>query len=168
MAASVSSRRLAASVLVLSVPGVAHWLIGDLSEGDDPLRLDYFLRPTLSASASRILGWVSLGAFFLAALFLWRSARSRPLTRAWKWVVALLMVVGLIVAAGYRVMTAGVGGANIGAGLFLMFGVPACVALLVGAASIAVRARRSTSGRHFPARDASPPRAPAADNMRES
>ncbi len=140
---SLWCRRLAALVLVVSVPGVAHWLIGDLSEGSDPLRLDYFVRPTLSASASRVLGSVSLGAFCLAALFLWRSARARPLTGAWKWVVALLMLVGLVVSAGYRVMTAGVGGANIGAGLFLMFGVPACAALLVSAASIAVRARRS-------------------------
>jgi hypothetical protein len=137
------TRQIVATILVLSVPGAAHWLIGDLSEADDPLHLDYVVRPTLSASATRILGFVSLGAFSFAAVYLWRSSRDRPPTRESKRLVGLLMLVGLIVAIGYRVMTAGVGGANIGAGLFLMFGVPLCVALLVCAAWIGMRGRSS-------------------------
>jgi hypothetical protein len=135
------TRGILATVLVLSVPGAAHWLIGDLSEAGDPAELDYFLRPALSASATRVLGVVSLGAFVFAAVALWRSARHRPLTKHLKWIMGLLVLVGLIIAAGFRVMTAGVGGANIGAGLFLLFGVPLCVALLVCAVWIGTRRR---------------------------
>ena len=38
------------------------------------------------------------------------------------------MLDGVIVAFGLRIMTAGVDGANIGGGLFLLVGFPLCVA----------------------------------------
>jgi hypothetical protein len=45
------------------------------------------------------------------------------------------MAAGFITGAGWRVMTAGVIGANIGAGLVVLFGSPLVAALLVWAAA---------------------------------
>jgi hypothetical protein len=56
---------------------------------------------------------------------------------------ALLLVAGMIMAYGYRVMTAGVIGANIGAGIIIMFGTPLVLGLLVSAAVLAKRSRSS-------------------------
>lgn len=49
----------------------------------------------------------------------------------WWSVLVPLMAAGFITGAGWRVMTAGVIGANIGAGLVVLFGSPLVAALLV-------------------------------------
>ena len=53
----------------------------------------------------------------------------------------------VVLAGGYRVMTAGVIGANIGAGLFLLFGLPFCVCLLVLSCIISFKTVRHPSAR---------------------
>ena len=58
------------------------------------------------------------------------AARSRPLDGWWT-VLALLCAAGALAAAGSRVVTAGVVGANIGGGLFLLFGAPVVLALVI-------------------------------------
>lgn len=52
------------------------------------------------------------------------------------------MVVSVVIAFGFRVMTAGVIGANIGAGLFIILGVPLCVGVVCFAAASYRRAAR--------------------------
>jgi hypothetical protein len=57
----------------------------------------------------------------------------------WEWlgVLARLVAAGATIALGYRMVTAGVIGANIGFGIFLMLGIPFCLGLVVWAALIA-------------------------------
>ena len=48
----------------------------------------------------------------------------------------------MLVAWSYRIMTAGVIGANIGAGLVIIFGTPLLLVLIVSAVVIAIRSRK--------------------------
>jgi hypothetical protein len=53
-------------------------------------------------------------------------------------VLVQLLAAGFTIAAGWRVMTAGVIGANIGGGLMFIFGGPVVAALLSGALASSV------------------------------
>jgi hypothetical protein len=69
--------------------------------------------------------------------------------RRWWEVIGPLVVAGLMVGVGWRVLTAGVVGANIGAGLALMTGGPVVAALLLWAlvrALLLVRRRPGGDG----------------------
>jgi hypothetical protein len=65
-------------------------------------------------------------------VLLWFTVRHLFDARWWS-VLVPLMAAGFIAGAGWRVMTAGVIGANIGAGLVVLFGSPLVAALLVWA-----------------------------------
>ena len=126
----------AGSLAVLATPVGAYWLIGDQSsEGFPEAQLDFVIAPpgwpdeTVTAA-----GTIALSIVLGAALVLGSAARRRRIDPRWLIVVVLLMAVGAIVAGGYRTMTAGVIGANIGAGFVILFGIPACMALVVWAA----------------------------------
>lgn len=62
------------------------------------------------------------------AVLTWATGR-RVLDPRWWAVLILLVVAGCIVGLGRRALTAGVIGANIGAGLFVFVGSPNVVAL---------------------------------------
>jgi hypothetical protein len=121
------SQLLAAVLLVLATPVATWWLVGDLSEDAPPAALSYsFAPPPVGGSVAR---WLGAGATAIALVALGVSAAGtwrRTLDRAW-WPV-LLPLVGLGAFAGwsYRVMTAGVVGANIGAGM-VIFALPVVV-----------------------------------------
>ena len=132
--------RVAAAVVSSSatVP-VAAWLVGDLSyQGPVDPRfpyLDYLYRPfPLSAAAHAVAATIGLLVLLPAAV----TAASKPGLR-----LALVCLIGAGALTGllYRTMTAGVIGANIGAGLAMMFGGPLLLALLVAGAVLAVRHR---------------------------
>ncbi|TDC35953.1 hypothetical protein E1211_15025 [Micromonospora sp. 15K316] len=58
-----------------------------------------------------------------------------------------LVGAGILVGFGWQVMTAGGIGANIGAGLIVIFGGPILVALLSTAAVVSWRVKRRSPGR---------------------
>jgi len=127
---------LSGVVVAITAAGFTAWLVGDLSEIDYGGGLDYMVQPLpISAATMTGLGVVSLALYVAVTVFLgwsWPSASQRMSLPQW---VLLPTTVGVIVGVGYRVITAGVIGANIGGGLIVLFGVPVCVCLV----TIAVR-----------------------------
>ncbi len=79
--------------------------------------------------AARILGIVSLVLAFAAAAWLsWASVHSGFDLQWWS-VIGPMLALGILLGLGWRVFTAGVIGANIGAGLYAFFIGPIIVAL---------------------------------------
>ncbi len=108
----------ALAAMVLSLPVVTWWLIGDLSEeqGEDylvqapdlPTGVDVAL--VLTAVLSIVFGTVLLGS----------PAGRRPVKSAELKATVPLVLLGVFVGAGGRVLTARVVGANIGGGLVML------------------------------------------------
>ena len=132
MVNNVNQLALAAAVLaVLAVPVVTWWLTGDQST-TNPDNADYVLRPPfrLSARATRALGTGALVVTVVAAAFLIAASASHSFDLSWWSVVGPLLLLGIFLGLGLRIFTAGVIGANIGAGLFVFFIGPAMLALV--------------------------------------
>ena len=127
--------------MVVTTPLIAFWLIGDRSAGEDPEANDYLIRVSIDHTAMLAVGLASTALFVVAARYLYVHRSSTPNSRAAQ-LVALLMIAGLLVAGGLRMMTAGVTGANIGGAAFLVLGLPLCAALVIFAI---VRYRRSAN-----------------------
>ncbi len=138
--------RLAGLALALATPVATWWAIGDQSTVPASMDPDFLIRPL--AIGAHIEFLVGVGALLVAvvasATLLWAS-RTRWLDQRWWFVLLPLLAAGLLVGAGWRVMTAGVIGANIGAGLVVLFGGPLLTGLLLWAAGwsiyLMVRAR---------------------------
>lgn len=115
---------LVAIVVMASTSVVAWWLIGDLSaEGFARDELDYaFEPPPWSSGSVRVAGMVAL--IVGAAVLVWalRAMSDGSIDRRWRRVVIVHVVDGVYLAYLGRVATAGVIGANIGLGAWLMFG----------------------------------------------
>lgn len=114
---------MAAVAVTLATPFVAWWTIGDLSEEVDRRHADYFLRPP--QLGERVELGVGLGASVVAGaslVVLAMATRRRSIERRWWAVLVPLLVVGAFCGLAYRVMTAAVIGANIGAGMVVLFG----------------------------------------------
>ena len=122
----------AAGLLVLATPVATWWVTGDLSEPiPDP---DYMVRPIRLPEGVELaagIGSVVLGLASIAVLA--RLFQTRSLDRKWLPPIVFLVVAGAIVGWGWRVLTAGVGGANIGGGMVMLFGGPLVVVLIVAA-----------------------------------
>jgi hypothetical protein len=115
------------------------WLIGDRSTVPASADPDYAFRPfDVGPAVERTAG---TGATVLAAITLlvlvW-ATRSHHLDSRWWKVFLALLAAGIIAGFGWRVMTAGVIGANIGAGLVVFFGGPVVAALLVWAVAYSI------------------------------
>jgi hypothetical protein len=119
----------AAVLIVLAVPVVAWWLIGDQST-TSPENADYVLRPPFhfSSKATRALGVGALVVSVAAAASLIGASASHSFDPSW-WSVIGPLLLGILLALGWRVFTAGVVGANIGAGLFVFLVRPVILAL---------------------------------------
>lgn len=119
----------AALALAVTTPIVTWWVIGDLSTTHT--NPDYLLRsPSMSQASEQTIGFISLViwiATVVALLFMNRSASRR----AWLPVLCSVVVVGVILGAVFRVLTAGVVGANIGGGLVLFLAIPVVLGLVV-------------------------------------
>jgi hypothetical protein len=111
-------------------------VIGDQSE---PIRgrrtLDYVVRaPDVPKWLATVAGASALGAVSVSICALVVGVHNRQLDRRWLGVVLVVMLAGFVGAGVERTVTAGVVGANIGAGLALFFGLPICALLVVFAA----------------------------------
>jgi hypothetical protein len=120
--------------LVLAFPVATWWLVGDQSTvpaSEDP---DFAFRPLdVSRGVERATGLAStLLAAVMSLMLVWFTV-SHLFDARWWGVLVPLMAAGFITGAGWRVMTARVIGANIGAGLVVLFGSPLVAALLVWA-----------------------------------
>ncbi|MEU8261579.1 hypothetical protein AB0C02_13285 [Micromonospora sp. NPDC048999] len=139
---------IAALVLILATPVASWWLIGDLSNAAarqlaaEGVELDYVIRPlSLGPVGDRIVGLLAcIGALGALAWLMWATP-SRRLDSRWWWVLLPLVVAGVLVGFGWRVLTSGALSANIGAGLTVIFGGPLLAALLLAAAVAAVHMR---------------------------
>jgi hypothetical protein len=119
-------------VLVLAVPVSAWWLVGDRSPTlPDP---DYLVRPpNISKTTEHVIGITATALLIVTVSMLVRLARQgRFDARLWS-ALAPLVGAGVIIALGWRIVTAAVIGANIGGGFVLMFGPPLVFALIVWA-----------------------------------
>jgi len=129
-------------VVALASAPTTWWLVGDLTETTSGGVTYIIAPPNISAGWVRAIGIGStvIGAVAVAGL-LYGSAAGRWDPR-WLWVVAMVAGAGMIVGYGWRVLTAGVGGANQGAGLIMLLGGPIVLGLLSAAAVLSFRLLR--------------------------
>lgn len=129
------ARLSAAIVLVTAVPVAAWGLMGQQNAGGlPPSELDHAFQPwDVPDTAAAVIGAISLLLAGVGAALLVRASRGGNLDRRWWEVLAPLMVAGVMVGVGWRVLTAGVVGANIGAGLAIIMGGPVVAGLLLWA-----------------------------------
>jgi len=146
-----------AVALALAAPVATWWLVGDLSTVPASSDPDHAFQPwPMSPAAARTVGIGSLTVAATAtALLGWATAR-RHLDVRWWAVLVPLMTAGFIAGAGWRVMTAGVIGANIGAGFVVLLGGPVVLGLLIWAVGFSVhllRARTPAANSQTKSRD---------------
>ena len=134
---------VASVVGALALPVAAYFVVGDQSTTEVANNPDYMWRPpSWSQAGVAAAGSVCVGVVVVAVAVLVRERRRQRLADATVATVLLVAFAGLAVGGGYRVLTAGVIGANIGGGLVLLFGTPLVVALLGVAAFVSIAARR--------------------------
>ena len=125
----------AAAALVAAVPVAAWGLLGRQDASEVPAsELDYAFRPfDVPDTTAAVIGAIALLLAAAGAALLVRDSRRGRLDRRWWQVLAPLAVAGLMLGVGWRIMTAGVIGANIGAGLAVFLGGPVVAGLVLWA-----------------------------------
>ena len=128
-------RPAAAVTLIVTTP-VATWgLMGRQdAAGFDPSELDYLVRPFgIPAGAETAIGAAAAVLAAGAAVLLGRASRPGPDRFDGRWweVIGPLLAAGLLTGAIWRTVTAGVIGANIGAGLAMLLGGPLVAGLVL-------------------------------------
>ncbi|UQA95503.1 hypothetical protein [Streptomyces halobius] len=138
----------AAAVLAAAVP-VATWgLVGQNDDRGLPsYRLDHAVAPLdIPAGPDIKIGVAALLLAGAAGVLLARAShRGTFAPRGWQ-VLGPLIMAGLMIGFGWRVLTAGVVGADIGAGLVIMFGGPVVAGLLLWAVGRGVWLARHRDG----------------------
>jgi hypothetical protein len=123
---------LAAGALVLATPVATWWLVGDLSE--PVANPDYMIRPiSVSQGMERAVGLGSMLVLAVSISVVASFFRRRQLDRKWVPPIVFLVVSAAIAGAGWRVVTAGVIGANIGGGIVVLGGLPLVIGLVIAA-----------------------------------
>lgn len=128
-------RPAAAVTLIVTTP-VATWgLMGRQdAAGFEPAELDYLVRPfAIPEGAETAIGVAAAVLAAGAAVLLGRASRPGPDRFDGRWweVIGPLLAAGLLAGAIWRTVTAGVIGANIGAGLAILLGGPAVAGLVL-------------------------------------
>ena len=120
---------VAGAVLVVAMPVAVWWLVGDLStETADP---DHFLRPVdVGDTAEAVVGVAAVVLVTASVVAMVVAGRRGRVDRRWWRVLVELVLAGGLCGVGSRVLTAGVIGANIGAGFVMVFIAPIVAALL--------------------------------------
>ncbi|GAA0612915.1 hypothetical protein [Streptomyces crystallinus] len=125
----------AAALLIAAAPVAAWWLMGQQNvDGVPPAELDYAFRPlAIGPTQETALGASALLLTLCSAVFLLDASRRGRFDTRWWQVILPLLAAGLLLGVGWRILTAGVIGANIGAGLTLFLAGPTVAALVAGA-----------------------------------
>ncbi|MDJ0952684.1 MAG: hypothetical protein QNJ81_03290 [Acidimicrobiia bacterium] len=132
----------AALALVGAAPLAVWFLVRQLREENG---VDYIIQvPRSSPAAELALGSVSLGVAIAAGVGVWHR-RERLVSGGWWRVYGRLLLGGVSLALGARVVTAASVGANIGGGFVLMTG-PALVLYLLRGAWLEWRWLRNRDG----------------------
>lgn len=118
--------RWAAVGLVLAVPVVSWWAIGDLSfRPDFPDSLDYMYRePYLAPGLELAIGLSAVAVALMCLTVLVRATRAGLMDRRYWLPLYVGAVTGVFAAVIERSVTAGVVGANIGGSLLFFVGIP--------------------------------------------
>ena len=118
-----------AVLLVLTAPVAVWWVVGDMSiEGSD---LDYSVRPPdWDPAVQNAVGITATVVFVVVAALLVHAGVTRRLDPLWWLALVPAVTAGAVAAVIERMLTAGTYGANIGAGLAVLAGVPVVVVLL--------------------------------------
>jgi hypothetical protein len=125
-----------ALALALATPVATWWLVGDQSTVPVSAGRDDAFRPLdISPFAERAAGIGSLVLAVGMMVLLVRATRRQLLDPRWWSVPVPLLGAGFVAGSAWRVLTAGVIGANIGAGFALVLGGPVIAALLLWAAA---------------------------------
>ncbi len=139
-----SITRTALVLALLAAPAVTWWAVGDLSE---PLGSDHFVRtPGWLESNGTMIGRSALAIGAAGLVWLLSPIGRRGLERQTVLGALPLVALGVFVGFTYRVFTAATIGANIGAGLLLLFGVGFVPAMLALAAVLGRRPTQPTQG----------------------
>lgn len=128
-------RKIAAVVLVLAVPFAVAWVIGETTITDVDLRyVDYVIRPPdIPAAVELVVGALSAVLVATASAALAWSWHQDPPDPGFLSVLLPLVILGVVLGLAYRILTAAVIGANIGAGLLFLFGGPFMLGLAIWA-----------------------------------
>lgn len=131
--------------LVGATPVAAWWVTGDRSyRGSDDL--DYLFRPVEFPLWVEMLSGAAAVAIVMSCVFILVDARRQGmLAPAQVRTLGQLCVAGAVIGAGWRAVTAGVIGANIGGAMALLLGLPFAV-VLIGAAVVQALVERRRSG----------------------
>jgi len=130
---------VAAAAAVIAIPVATWWLVGDQSTIKVSADADYAFRPfDVSVGAERTAGIGSTVLAVVALLTLAWATGGHRIDARWWMVLTPLLTAGLVVGFGWRVMTAGVIGANIGAGLVVLLGGPLVATLLIWAIAYSI------------------------------
>lgn len=125
----------AGAALAVCVPVAAWGLMGRQNHDGLPAsELDHAYQPwDIGDGAAAGVGGLALVLAGAGAAVLVRGARRGAMDPRWWGVLGPLVVVGLMAGVGWRILTAGVVGANIGAGLLIVFGTPVAAGLVLWA-----------------------------------
>lgn len=130
------------AVFVLSVAGLAFSVVGR-AYGPEPADPDHLWQPWPPlADHQSAVGVVSLVAFVVASAGLLAASRAGRLRTLVAARVLVLAALAAWLGMGYRVLTAGVTGANIGGGGVLLLTPLVIVLVAVVEVALAIRARR--------------------------
>jgi len=136
--------------IAAATPFLVWFAMGDVDTGDSYEFGPYHVGPSSGYYVPAVAALVALVGFGVLV------ARTRRGVVSWWWwaVVAALVGAGSVAGFGWRVATAGSGGANIGGGFAVLVGPPLIAGLLVLAVRLALVADRAS----FPPQERQAPR----------
>lgn len=138
--------RFASIALIAATMPAVYFVVGDLSEPGEARYLDYVWKPpSWSNTTITVVGVLALVTMAISLATLIRERRDGRASRAVIKINAVLVIATALSAWSYRVMTAGGSGANIGAGLVMLFITPLVLSMLLAAVVIAFRSRKRSS-----------------------
>jgi len=124
-----------ATVMAFASTATTFWLVGDLSETANG-NLTYVVDPpNIPTGLGSAIGIGSLIVGVVAAVATLHASTKGSWDPGWRWVVTMVAGAGTVTGFSSRVLTAGVAGANQGAGLTVLLGGPTVLGLL-GAAAV--------------------------------